>query len=166
MGNTSCVPAIIMSNSATKVVKWDGGLSVYPRPVKAAELMLENPGHFVCPSHTLQVGQRISGLYADDELEPQTLYFLLPMDLLYSVLTNDEVRDMNTKAHQAAKFGGLHKLGKIFHHFAEFSKLPSDVKRSETDSKVHKTEPDTSTRVFSPRSWRPLSVLQCESSGT
>ncbi|XP_048493692.1 uncharacterized protein LOC104902448 [Beta vulgaris subsp. vulgaris] len=155
MGNTSCFPAIISSNSATKVLRWDGGLRVYPRPVKAAELMLENPGHFVCSAGTLQVGHRISGLVANDELQPRTLYFLLPMDLLYSVITTDEVSHMDIKAHKAAKQGNLHNLGKIFPIFSEFCMFPLEQKRSESDSKASITEPDTSIRLLSQTSWRP-----------
>ncbi|KNA20145.1 hypothetical protein SOVF_054060 [Spinacia oleracea] len=149
MGNTSC---IITSNSKTKVLKWDGGLRVYSRPVKAAELMLNNPGQFVCPFSIVQIGNRVTGLLADDELEPHNLYFLLPMDLLYSVLTTDEVSYMSTKAQKAAKFGSLVKK---FHLFAEFTMFPSEAKRSETDSKVNIKEPDTYKTVFGHRSWRP-----------
>lgn len=159
MGNTSCVPAIIGSNFVTKVVRWDGTLSVYPKPVKAAEVMVENPGQFICPATTLQVGHRVSGLAANDDLEPHMLYFLLPMKLYYSVLTSDEVSDLNIKAHKAAKLGSFHNLGKIFPGFGELCKFPLERKRSESDSKEHNqqiAEPDTSITVFCrQRSWRP-----------
>lgn len=159
MGNTSCVPAIIGSNLATKVVQWDGTMSVYPKLVKAAEVMVENPGQFVCPATAVQVGHRVSGLAADDELEPHVSYFLLPMKLYYSVLTNDEVSDLKNKAHKAAKLGSSRNLGKIFPGFGELCKIPSERKRSESDSNEHNqhiAEPETSITVYCrQRSWRP-----------
>ncbi|KAL2894700.1 hypothetical protein RDABS01_010609 [Bienertia sinuspersici] len=156
MGNTACVPAIISSNTRTKLVRWDGTLSVYSRPVKAADVMVDNPGHFICPATSLQVGHRVSGLVADDELKPQILYFLLPMKLFYSVLTNDEVIHLNGKAHKAAKLASFHSLGRFFPGLGEFRRFPSEGKRTESDGKQHITEPDTSITVFiRQRSWRP-----------
>uniref|UniRef100_A0A803NA57 Uncharacterized protein n=1 Tax=Chenopodium quinoa TaxID=63459 RepID=A0A803NA57_CHEQI len=106
MGNTSCVPAVIGSNSGSKVVRWDRTLSVYPRLMKASDVMVDNPGQFICPATCLQIGHRVSGLAADDELEPRILYFLLPMELFYSVLT------------------------------MRFCKFPSDRKRSESNGQI------------------------------
>ncbi|OEL38843.1 hypothetical protein BAE44_0000135, partial [Dichanthelium oligosanthes] len=57
------------------------------RPVRASELMLDHPGQFVCDSGRLAVGCRVPGVAADELLRPRHAYFLLPMDMLYSVLT-------------------------------------------------------------------------------
>nr|DAD31955.1 TPA_asm: hypothetical protein HUJ06_010806 [Nelumbo nucifera] len=54
MGNTtSCAPTNA-SNGAVKVLFCDGRMEVYTRPIKAAELMLENPCQFVCESSDLK----------------------------------------------------------------------------------------------------------------
>ncbi|KAJ8453285.1 hypothetical protein Cgig2_008169 [Carnegiea gigantea] len=149
MGNAAfCAPAII-GNGATEVVRWDGKLESYAKPVKAAELMFENPGQFVCDAITLQVGHRIVGLVADDELERGQLYFLLPMEMIYSVLTHEEVSHLNYKAYKALKPGSL---GKIF-PVCMFAW--DQTKRLESDSQKHDSEAETSTRVSSQRSWRP-----------
>lgn len=110
MGNatSSCAPSIISSSGVVKVLSSDGDhgrLEVYTKPVKAAELMMEKPGHFLCNSTDLKVGQRIAGVSADEELQLRQLYFLLPMDMLYSVLTHEEFSSLTHKASKSVKHG-------------------------------------------------------------
>ncbi|KAF9671293.1 hypothetical protein SADUNF_Sadunf12G0032300 [Salix dunnii] len=111
MGNaTSCAPSIL-SNGVVRVLFSDNGnLQIYTKPVKAAELMLENPGQFVCDSTSLKVGTRIHGLSADDELERRQLYFVLPMELLYSVLTHEELSALTCQATRALKYNNFGKI--------------------------------------------------------
>ncbi|CAL5442863.1 unnamed protein product [Camellia sinensis] len=80
MGNaaTSCAPSIICSNGVevVKVLFSDGRLEIYTRPVKAAELMVENPGHFICDSTHLKLMQRhlchVDGATAAPEFVPRS----------------------------------------------------------------------------------------------
>lgn len=154
MGNaSSCTPSL-MANGAIKVLSLDGRLESYTRAVKAAELMVENPGQFVCDSSFLKVGHRIQGLLADEELERRKFYFLLPMELLYSVLTHEEISSMNYKASRAMKHGGFNNLGKIF----PVCMFPSEAKRlegldeQEKDCETEKVE----KKYYSKQgSWRP-----------
>ncbi|KAF7822224.1 DUF4228 domain protein [Senna tora] len=124
MGNAaSCTPSLMKGNNGggtIKVLSLDGRLESYTRAVRAAELMVENQGQFVCDSSFLKVGHRIQGLLADEELEKGRFYFLLPMELLYSVLTHEEICSMNYRASRAlkhnnnnnSKIGGFNNLGK------------------------------------------------------
>ncbi|KAF8724612.1 hypothetical protein HU200_020880 [Digitaria exilis] len=101
MGNTpSCIPlaptgggggGASSSAAATKVIHADGTVTRLARPVRASELMLDHPGQFVCDSGRLAVGCRVPGVGADEVLRPRHAYFLLPMDMLYSVLTDEEM---------------------------------------------------------------------------
>ncbi|KAJ8753716.1 hypothetical protein K2173_026392 [Erythroxylum novogranatense] len=149
MGNAaSCAPSII-SNGVVKVLLPDGILQVYTRPVKAAELMLENPGQFVCDSSSLKVGQRIHGLSADEELERRQLYFLLPMDMLYSVLTQEEMTTLTSKTTKTLK---QTHFGKIFPVLSEtFCIFPSDSKAMVSMA----TEPEPVERYSKQKSWKP-----------
>ncbi|XP_054790193.1 uncharacterized protein LOC129300976 [Prosopis cineraria] len=155
MGNAaSCTPSLMISNGGIKVLSLDGRLESYTRAVKAAELMLENPGQFVCDSGFLKVGHRIQGLLADEELERKKFYFLLPMELLYSVLTHEEISSMNYKASRAVKHGGFNNLGKIF----PVCMFPSEAKRLEghDDDTVGCEGEKIEKRCFSKQgSWRP-----------
>ncbi|XP_042509036.1 uncharacterized protein LOC122084668 [Macadamia integrifolia] len=153
MGNgTSCAPTII-SGGAVKVLSSDGRLEVYTRPIKAAELMLENPRQFVCNSNDLKVGHRITGLAADEELERRRLYFILPMDILYSVLTDEEMFSLSYKASRAMKHGSSsNNIVRIFPVFGDFCMFPSEVKTLE-ESTGRKPQP--TERLSRQRSWKP-----------
>ncbi|GJN05986.1 hypothetical protein PR202_ga23667 [Eleusine coracana subsp. coracana] len=88
------------SSSATKVIHADGTVTRLSRPARASELMRDHPGQFVCDSARLAVGCRVPGVAADELLRPRHDYFLLPMDMLYSVLTDDEMAALS-EAHAA-----------------------------------------------------------------
>ncbi|KAJ7970258.1 DUF4228 domain protein [Quillaja saponaria] len=154
MGNVgSCTPLII-SNRVTKVLFLDGRLVSYTRPIKAAELMVENLGQFVCESSNLKVGDRIQGLLADEELEKRQFYFLLPMELLYSVLTHEELSSFKYRASRAMKHGNLNNLAKIFPVFSEFCMFTSVSKTLDIHSPLI-SEPEPVERYSKQRSWRP-----------
>lgn len=149
MGNaTSCAPSII-SSGAVKVLLSNGNLQIYTKPVKATELMLENPGQFVCDSTSLRVGHRIHGLSADEELERRQLYFLLPMELLYSVLTHEEMSCLTYRATKALKHNNF---GKIFPVLSEFCIFPSEAKTMINSLTI---ESQPVERYSKQRSWKP-----------
>ncbi|GMP32922.1 hypothetical protein ACSBR2_024324 [Camellia fascicularis] len=159
MGNaaTSCAPSIICSNGVevVKVLFSDGRLEIYTRPVKAAELMVENPGHFICDSTHLKVGHRIPGLSADEELERRRrqLYFLLPMEMLYSVLTNEEFTSLRNRASKALTKHGSFNFSKIFPVLGDhFCMFPSEAK---TDIPASNVEEPVEERYSRQRSWTP-----------
>ncbi|KAJ1437782.1 hypothetical protein SESBI_03197 [Sesbania bispinosa] len=156
MGNVaSCTPSLI-TNGVIKVLFLDGRLEAYTKPLRAAELMLEYPGQFVCDSSYLKVGHRIQGLLADEELERRKFYFLLPMELLYSVLTHEEMSSLNYKASRAMKHGSFNNLAKIFPVFSEFCMFPSEPKKLEADNQLEREqETEPAERYSKQRSWRP-----------
>ncbi|XP_078175218.1 uncharacterized protein LOC144568722 isoform X2 [Carex rostrata] len=94
------------ASSSIKIISvTDGTITKFQKPVRASELMVENPGWFVCDSAELGVGLRVPGLTADEKLQPSHLYFLLPVDMLYSVLTDEEMDSLSYKASIAFKKG-------------------------------------------------------------
>ncbi|KAK3415428.1 hypothetical protein EUGRSUZ_H01053 [Eucalyptus grandis] len=56
----------------------DGKLWRLPTPVKAAEVMLEVPGHIVVPVEEIWRSQRIVAMHADDELALGKAYLAVP----------------------------------------------------------------------------------------
>lgn len=150
------------SNGVFKVLLLDGRVEAYKKPIRAGELMVEYPGQFVCDSSYLKVGHRIQWLLADEELERCKFYFLLPMDLLYSTLTHEEMSSLNYKAARATKHAKFNHLRKIFPVFGDFCMFPSDSESNkrlegEDDQVVKKEEHDQPVeRYYSKqRSWRP-----------
>lgn len=154
MGNAaaSCAPSII-STSVVKVLLLDGPLEIYTRPIKAAELMLENQRQFVCDSANLKVGHRVQGLSADEELERRKLYFLLPMEMLYSVLTVEEMDSLTNKVSKALKQGSLN-FAKIFPVLGEFCMFPNSEAKMR-DERGDSIREGSGERYSRQRSWTP-----------
>ncbi|GKV47175.1 hypothetical protein SLEP1_g54093 [Rubroshorea leprosula] len=70
-----------------KLVKSDGMVKIYNRPIHVSELMAEFPRHMVCRSDSLYIGQKIPALSEDDQLQLGHNYFLLPKHFFQSVLS-------------------------------------------------------------------------------
>lgn len=70
-----------------KVIFPGGEIQCFYEPVKAAELMLQVPNFFLVSTASLHTGKKISALKADDDLEMNEVYVLLPMKRLNSVVT-------------------------------------------------------------------------------
>ncbi|XP_057472873.1 uncharacterized protein LOC130761402 [Actinidia eriantha] len=159
MGNVaSCAPSIICSSGAVKVMLFDGRLEIYTRSVKAAELMLENPGQFICESTNLKVGHRVPGLSADEQLKPHHLYFLLPMDMLYSVLTNEDLASLAPPPSKTCTAfynkQGSFNFRSMFPVLGDFCMFPnSDVRK--TPGNYSPEEPVVAERYSRQRSWMP-----------
>ncbi|XP_059436219.1 uncharacterized protein LOC132169156 [Corylus avellana] len=79
MGNyvSCCFPQSLGAQTA-KLFDAHGNLQQIKLPVKAAELMLEQPGHAVAPVEELRQTRRISAMKADDELSAGKVYLLVP----------------------------------------------------------------------------------------
>lgn len=111
MGHTTLTCKLSTRSSSSSSIKLisatdDGTVYKFYKPLRAADIMVQNPGWFICDSAQLSVGLRVPGLTADEKLQPSHLYFLLPVDMLYSVLTDEEMDSLSYKASIAFKKGG------------------------------------------------------------
>ncbi|PIN07327.1 hypothetical protein CDL12_20111 [Handroanthus impetiginosus] len=152
MGNVALCAPSITSGGVVKVLSSDGRLLIYTRePMKAAEIMLANPGQFLCESSNLKVGQRIPGITAEEELERGQVYFLLPMDMLYSVLTSEELKGLNQKASKGIKQVNFPKI------FPEFCLFPSgsEAKAVVDCAAIGNSNLQKLERFSRQRSWQP-----------
>ncbi|KAG6477947.1 hypothetical protein ZIOFF_061379 [Zingiber officinale] len=142
MGNAACAHY----SASAKVINGAGEIEEYVgrRPVRAGEVMVEHPGQFVCDAGRLGVGYRVPGLAADEELERRRLYFLLPMDMLFSVLTEEEMEALASRAAAAKSYFGR----RIFPALSDFSLVRDEVKHV-------RNEPATRKRTARQRSWTP-----------
>ncbi|KAH9323775.1 hypothetical protein KI387_018414 [Taxus chinensis] len=61
------------------------------KATKVAELMMDNPDHFVCDFGSLHARQRIEALPAEEELLGRNVYILLPMHKLRSALSESDM---------------------------------------------------------------------------
>nr|DAD34033.1 TPA_asm: hypothetical protein HUJ06_004673 [Nelumbo nucifera] len=72
MGNhISCVQELQSEPplETIKLIKSDGLVKIYHRPINVSELMLEFPRHLVCHSDSFYIGQKIPALSENDELK-------------------------------------------------------------------------------------------------
>ncbi|KAA8543037.1 hypothetical protein F0562_021468 [Nyssa sinensis] len=67
------------SDATGKVILSDGTVHEYDKPLTAAELMLEYPQQVVVEFQSVASGRRPSPLPADETLEMDKLYLMLPM---------------------------------------------------------------------------------------
>ncbi|CAA7032451.1 unnamed protein product [Microthlaspi erraticum] len=120
MGNTSsCTPLIISSNSSSGVVKilapFTGTLDVFSKPIKTSNIVSQNSGRFITDSTLLQIGQRVTAVSPDEFLRPRRhLYLLLPIDMLFSVLTHEELALISEKAAEILNESRYNHLKRIF----------------------------------------------------
>ncbi|XP_042047647.1 uncharacterized protein LOC121793675 [Salvia splendens] len=75
------------SAAVIRLVKSDGMVAIYDRPVTASELMEEFPKHMVCRSDCFYIGQVTPALSHHDRLLPGHNYFLLPANFFQSALS-------------------------------------------------------------------------------
>lgn len=115
--------------------------------------MHENSGHFVCDSNSLRVGCRVPGLAAEHQLEAGRLYFLLPMDLLYSVLTEEEMALLACRA--TRKRSGSYIGRRIFPVLIDFCLIPSEAKKVAEEPERHRVAEGGGGEVSGRPSWRP-----------
>ncbi|ERN00085.1 uncharacterized protein LOC18428129 [Amborella trichopoda] len=114
MGNyISCASTGVPSkNSGVKVVLSDGSIRRFDRPVKAAELMLEAPNHFLSNSKSVHLGRRFSPIPADEDLDMGEVYFMFPMRRANSMVSPADMAGMLMRADKAIKktSGGLKRV--------------------------------------------------------
>ncbi|XP_042502292.1 uncharacterized protein LOC122079684 [Macadamia integrifolia] len=112
MGNyISCTLSTIPGNKHSrwaKVILPSGEIRQFDGPINAAELMFDNPNHFLVTSRSLQIGRRFSALNADEELEMGNVYVLFPMKRLNSFITAVDVGGLLMTARRAS--GGKSRI--------------------------------------------------------
>lgn len=74
-------------SKAAKVILPSGEIKHFYQPIKAAELMLDIPNHFVVNSKSLKVGRRFSAMNADEDLEIAAVYVMFSMKRVKAVVT-------------------------------------------------------------------------------
>ncbi|CAN7096262.1 unnamed protein product [Brassica rapa subsp. narinosa] len=120
MGNTSsCAPLIISSHSSSGVVKilspFTGTLEVFSKPIKTSDIVSQNSTHFITDSTLLQIGHRVTAVSPDEFLRPRRhLYLLLPTDMLFSVLTQEELDLISEKSAEILNESRYNHLKRMF----------------------------------------------------
>lgn len=75
------------SRRVVSIIKSDGGVISYRRPIKAIEVMEEFPKHLVCRSDCLYIGQKTKPLSQHHRLRLGRIYIILPESFFQSALS-------------------------------------------------------------------------------
>uniref|UniRef100_A0A1S3BSD7 DUF4228 domain protein n=1 Tax=Cucumis melo TaxID=3656 RepID=A0A1S3BSD7_CUCME len=95
------------STNTAKLLDIDGGLiGKVKLPVKAAELMLESPGHVISPVDVLRRTRRISALKADDELVGGKIYVVVAVGRIGSKVSMAELENFDLTCKNRVKKNG------------------------------------------------------------
>ncbi|EPS66797.1 hypothetical protein M569_07982, partial [Genlisea aurea] len=73
--------------AAIRLIKSDGAVTTYRRPVRVRDLMEEFPKHMVCRSDAFFIGRKTPPLSADYRLRNGECYFLLPNAFFQSAVS-------------------------------------------------------------------------------
>lgn len=108
---TSCDATSTSTTIATaKLILQDGKLRKVPCPLKVSVQLQTNPACFICNSDDLEFDDFVSALNCDDELQPDQLYFELPLSWLKRPLRAEDMAALAVKASAALVRGGARKL--------------------------------------------------------
>jgi hypothetical protein len=88
---------------AAILILMDGNYYKFYHPVKAEQILRESPGHFICNSDDLFIGQNITELPPCKELQLGQIYFLLPRRKLQFVVSESDMACLLYKANSALK---------------------------------------------------------------
>ncbi|GLJ04745.1 hypothetical protein SUGI_0002500 [Cryptomeria japonica] len=107
-----------MSSSVThftqmaKVISPDGKVKEFIEPIRAEEILVQYPGHFICHSDCVDVGKFMAPLDAEAELELGEVYFVLPLRKLQFAVSMSDMAAMLFAANSAmkSKHGVLFKV--------------------------------------------------------
>ncbi|KAK3194246.1 hypothetical protein Dsin_025556 [Dipteronia sinensis] len=99
MGNyTSCCIYVHSRSHKTKIIDSNGHQRVVNVPIKAAEVMIEEPRHVICPVDELLRTHRVSSIKADDELQAGKVYMLFRVVRVNGKVKEEELATIINKA--------------------------------------------------------------------
>ena len=88
---------------AAILILMDGSYIQISRPVKAEQILTESPGHFICNSDGLYIGQKMCELLPCQELRLGQIYFLIPRRKLQFAVSESDLGCLLYKANAALK---------------------------------------------------------------
>ncbi|KAI3989444.1 hypothetical protein MKX01_032546 [Papaver californicum] len=95
------------STTKIKVIKSDGLVKIYHKPISASDLMTEFPKHLICHSDSFYIGQKIQALSEKEKLQLGQTYFLLPQHLFQSVLSFVTIASFATASKSSSQVSPL-----------------------------------------------------------
>ncbi|XVF61935.1 hypothetical protein PTKIN_Ptkin08bG0175400 [Pterospermum kingtungense] len=95
-GGTNTI--IRRSSMAAKVVHIDGRVQELRLPIRAKNIISQNPNCFLCSSESMLIGTCVPQVPDDEELQPGQIYFLLPLSQSHKPLSLPDLCSLAIKA--------------------------------------------------------------------
>lgn len=86
------------TNVTVKVILHDGRLQEFAYPARVSQVLEKNPRSFVCNMDDMDYDSFLSGINGDEVLQPDRLYFALPVSWLKSPLRGEKMVSLAVKA--------------------------------------------------------------------
>ncbi|GLT96983.1 hypothetical protein SLE2022_145710 [Rubroshorea leprosula] len=96
-----CSCGLSTSSSAgntAKLILEDDRLEEFSYPVKVSRILEKNSNSFICNSNDIDLDNILCAVDDDEELQPGELYFALPLSLLNSPLTAEDMGALAVRA--------------------------------------------------------------------
>ena len=178
MGNYISTVTCRPSDTAGKVILWDGSVEEFSWPLTAAELMLEHPQQVVVEFHAAVNEKRPIPLPADQKLDKKKVYVMLPMKRgKPTTLSSEEARHVLLSANSLLRSKSLLSSSKFLPLFERIcsanyieeigQKLPLQKKENicERPEEVRclteffpeslESRPEYLNRQYSGKGWKP-----------
>ncbi|KAL3538931.1 hypothetical protein ACH5RR_002297 [Cinchona calisaya] len=99
--------------SAAQIIHWNGRLQEFWHPIKAGEILSQNPNCFLCSSETMNVNSFPHQMAKDEELQLAQLYFLMPISKLREPLTLQDLCKLAVKASKELNDSDIGRVTKL-----------------------------------------------------
>ncbi|KAI9180429.1 hypothetical protein LWI28_004729 [Acer negundo] len=100
-GNSKNMMMIKFWQSTAKIIRMDGRLQEIRQPIKAGDVISQNPKTFLCSSESMYVDSVLPHVPEDEELQLGQIYFLMPLSKSHVPLTLQELCSLAIKASSA-----------------------------------------------------------------
>lgn len=147
--------SVVDLQTAKLIIDFNGSIHRVKVPITAAELMLEQPGHFISPAEDLRRTLRYSAVKADDELSAGKLYMLVPTSRLHSKASVAEMAVLESACQRRRP---KRRSAKVLPAAREVVCEEEREGRGENDTGV----PSCRLGVNNNRQWRPALEPICE----
>ncbi|XWS45348.1 hypothetical protein CRYUN_Cryun15aG0129100 [Craigia yunnanensis] len=86
------------SSATAKVVHIDGRVQEFSQPIQAKNIISQDPNCFLCSSESMSIGTCVPQVPDDEELQPGTIYFLMPLSQSHKPLSLPDLCSLAIKA--------------------------------------------------------------------
>lgn len=93
------------SSAAATVVHMNGHVQELRQPIEVKSIISQNPNCFLCSSESMSIGSCVPQVGDDEEIQPGTIYFVLPLSQSHKPLSLPDLCSLAIKASS----GGLCK---------------------------------------------------------